>query len=121
MLVPLNFAAARSVLSDENLMRETMWLAGSVTTAAFYTAVAWLGVGRRYSFGAGVAFVSAMMAAVVRLDVAPEWAPMCFLALAGRDGIRKHRRAGDAASARGFHLVDAGARHRWRRDRLSRC
>lgn len=82
LLVPLNFVAARSVLTDESLNPETMWLAGSATTAAFYTAVAWLGVGRRYSFGAGVAFVSAMMAAVVRLDMAPEWAPMCFLALA---------------------------------------
>lgn len=87
LLVPLNFAAARSILSGEDLNARTLWLAGSITTAAFYTAVAWLGVGRQYAFGAGVAFASAMLAAVVRLDVAPEWAPMCFLALAAAMSI----------------------------------
>ncbi len=83
LLVPLNFVAARSVLSDENLNVRTMWVAGSVTTAAFYTAVAWLGLGRQYAFGAGVAFASAMLAIVVRTDVAPEWTGVCFVALAG--------------------------------------
>jgi len=82
LLVPLNFAAARSILSGDDLNPRTLWLAGSITTAAFYTAVAWLGIGKQYTFGAGVAFVSATMAAVVRLDVAPEWASICFIALA---------------------------------------
>jgi multisubunit Na+/H+ antiporter MnhG subunit len=87
LLVPLNFAAARSILSGEDLNARTLWLAGSITTAAFYTAVAWLAVGRQYAFGAGVAFASAMLAAVMRLDVAPEWAPICFLALAAAMSI----------------------------------
>lgn len=82
VLVPMNFATARSILSDESLNPVTMWLAGSIVTAAFYTAVASLGAGRAYSFGGGVALVSGMLAAVVRADVGPEWAPALFIALA---------------------------------------
>jgi hypothetical protein len=115
VLVPLNFAAARSILSGEDLNARTLWLAGSITTAAFYTAIAWLGLGRQYAFGAGVAFVSVMFAAVVRLDVAPEWAPMCFVALAGGMSLasiggpaRLRARAGDVWSIQA-HVIAAGA------------
>ena len=83
LLVPLCFVAARSVLSDENLNARTLWIAGSITTATFYTSVAWLGVGRQYAFGAGVAFASSTLAIVVRTDVPPEWIGICFLTLAG--------------------------------------
>lgn len=83
LLVPLCFVAARSVLSDENLDARTLWIAGSITAATFYTSVAWLGVGRQYAFGAGVAFASSTLAIVVRTDVAPEWIGICFLTLAG--------------------------------------
>ena len=75
LLVPLNFVAARSILSGDDLNPQTLWLAGSITTAAFYTSIALLGLGKQYTFGAGMAFVSATMAAVVRTHVAPEWAP----------------------------------------------
>jgi hypothetical protein len=82
ILVPMNFVAARGILSDEDLSTESMWLAGSIVTAAFYTCVACLGLGRLYAFGAGVALTSATLAAVVIAGLPVEWAPACFIALA---------------------------------------
>jgi hypothetical protein len=90
MLVPMNFAAARSILSDEDLSAETMWLAGSLTTAAFYAAVAWLGLGRMYALGAGAALISGTVAASVATDMPTEWAPLLFIGVALAMTLTKH-------------------------------
>jgi len=82
ILVPLNFVAARTIFGEGDLSAQSMWLAGSVVTAGFYTAVAYLGLGRLYSFGGGVALVSAALAACVVSDLPVEWAPSVFIALA---------------------------------------
>ena len=82
VLVPLNFVAAQTLLTDESLSITTMWLLGSVVTAAFYGAVACLGLGKPYAFSSGVAIVSATLAAVVRTTVPLEWAPPCFVVVA---------------------------------------
>ncbi len=82
LLVPMNFAAARSILSGEDVSAETMWLAGSLTTAAFYAAVAWLGLGRMYALGAVASLISGSIAAAVATDMPPEWAPLLFIGVA---------------------------------------
>jgi len=83
LLVPMNFAAARGIFgTEEDLSAETMWLAGSVTTAAFYAAVAWIGLGRMYAFGAGVSIISSAIAAAVVTDMPVEWTPLLFIAVA---------------------------------------
>lgn len=81
MLVPLNFVAARSIFADEDLSLEALWLAGSLVTAVFYTAVAWLGIGRMYAFGAGVAALSATLAACAVAEVPIEWVPLAIIAI----------------------------------------
>ncbi len=82
LLVPMNFAVARAVFTEEDVSAETMWLAGSIVTAGFYASVAWIGLGRMYAFGAGAAVVSAVIAFVVLTDVPVEWAPAIFIAAA---------------------------------------
>jgi hypothetical protein len=82
ILVPLNFVAARTIFSNENLNTETLWLAGSIVTAAFYSAVASTGLGRAYAFGGGVALVSSVLAGTAAVDLPWEWRPVCFIALA---------------------------------------
>lgn len=83
LLVPMNFAAARGIFgTEEDLSAETMWLAGSVTTATFYAAVAWIGLGRMYAFGAGVSIISGAIAAAVVTDMPVEWTPLLFIAVA---------------------------------------
>lgn len=64
ILVPMNFVAARTVLGGQTLDAESMWLAGSVVSAAFYFALGRIGFGRMYAFGSGVAVVSATLAAL---------------------------------------------------------
>lgn len=83
LLVPMNFAAARGIFgAEEDLSAETMWLAGSITTAAFYAAVAWIGLGRMYAFGAGVSIISGAIAATVVTDMPVEWTPLLFIGVA---------------------------------------
>ncbi len=83
LLVPLNFAAARGIFgTEDDLSAETMWLAGSVTTAGFYAAVAWTGLGRTYAFGAGVSIISGAIAAAAVTDMPVEWSPLLFIAVA---------------------------------------
>ena len=82
ILVPLNFVAARSIFGEGDLSAQSMWLAGSIVTAGFYTAVAYLGLGKIYSFGGGVALVSAALAACVVSNTPAEWTPSVFIALA---------------------------------------
>jgi hypothetical protein len=81
-LVPLNFVLAGTVISEKDISREAMWLAGSLTTAAFYAGVGALGLGRQYSFASGVALVSAATATVFLADLPAEWAPIPYLSLA---------------------------------------
>lgn len=82
VLVPLNFVAAHTLLTQESLSITTMWLLGSTVTAAFYGAVACLGLGKPYAFSSGIAIVSATLAAVVRTGVPLEWAPLVFIVVA---------------------------------------
>ncbi len=83
LLVPMNFAAARGIFgTEEDLSAETMWLAGSMTTAAFYVAVAWIGLGRMYAFGAGIAIINGAIAAAVVTHMPAEWTPLLFIAVA---------------------------------------
>ena len=82
VLVPINFVAARTLAEDSNLNPETLWLTGSIMTAAFWTSVAYLGLGRAYSFGGGGALISAVLAFVVRVEMPAEWIPAAFVALA---------------------------------------
>ncbi len=82
ILVPLNFVAARSIFGEGDLSAQSMWLAGSIVTAGFYTAVAYLGLGRLYSFGGGIALASAALAACVVSNMPVEWMPCVFIALA---------------------------------------
>lgn len=82
ILVPIGFAAAHTILSDRDLDPQALWLAGSLTTAAFYTAVATLGIGRLYSFASGIALMSATAAVCAVAEVPVEWAPVAFIALA---------------------------------------
>ncbi|HYM14959.1 MAG TPA: hypothetical protein VEZ14_05330 [Dehalococcoidia bacterium] len=82
ILVPMNFVAARSIFSDRSLSTESLWLGGSLLTAAFYSAVAYAGLSRVYAFGGGVALVSAVLGGTVVAGVAEEWRPLCFIALA---------------------------------------
>ncbi len=80
--VPLNFAIARAAPAGEDVDPEVMWLAASALSAVFFTAVALLGVGRVYAYGAGVALVNAVIAAIVVTKVTGEWVPVGLLALA---------------------------------------
>ncbi|MEX0751243.1 MAG: zinc ribbon domain-containing protein, partial [Dehalococcoidia bacterium] len=82
VLVPMNFAAARSIFGGGDLGAESMWFAGSVVSAAFYTAIARIGLGRGYAVAAGVALISAAIAAIVAFDVPSEWAPLVGIATA---------------------------------------
>jgi hypothetical protein len=90
MLVPMNFVAARTFFSDADLSAESMWLAGSLTTAAFYAAVAWLGLGRLYAVGAGAALISGAIATAVVADMPREWTPLLFIAVALAMTLTKH-------------------------------
>ncbi len=81
VLVPLNFALAGSVI-ESDFSDEGMWLAGSLASAAFYASVGGLGLGRQYSFTAGIALASAAGATIFLLVLPVEWAPAPFLALA---------------------------------------
>jgi hypothetical protein len=83
LLVPMNFAAAREIFGTETeFTRESMWLAGSITSAAFYTAVAWTGLGRPYAFAAGIALISAAIATPFAAEAPFEWAPIIMLPVA---------------------------------------
>lgn len=82
VLVPLNFVAAHTIFGGEALSAEEMWCLGSVATAAFYAAVAYAGLGRVYTFAAGIALVSAALAGSIVASVPMEWAPAGFIALA---------------------------------------
>ncbi len=82
ILVPLNFVAAHTIFGDSALSAEAMWCLGSIATAAFYAAVAYVGLGRVYTFAAGVALVSAALAGSIVASVPMEWAPAGFIALA---------------------------------------
>lgn len=81
VLVPLNFVLAGSIISDKDVSREVMWLAGSLTTAAFYTAIATLGLGRQYAISSGIALISAATAFIAVTGLEPEWWPLPYLAL----------------------------------------
>src|SRR3990172_5756165 len=81
-LVPLNFVLAGTVIAEKDISREAMWLAGSLTTGAFYAGVGALGLGRQYSFASGAALVSAATATVSRAALPGGWAPIPFLSLA---------------------------------------
>jgi hypothetical protein len=63
VLVPLNFVLAGSVI-ESDFSDEGMWLAGSLVSAAFYMGVGGLGLGRQYSFAAGIALFSGALATV---------------------------------------------------------
>jgi hypothetical protein len=82
VLVPLNFIAARRIFGEGDLSAQSMWLSGSIVTAGFYTAVAYLGLGKPYSFGGGLALASAALAASVLSKMPVEWMPSVFIALA---------------------------------------
>ena len=82
IVVPLNFVAARSFFGQGDLSAQSMWLSGSIVAAAFYTAVSYLGLGRPYAFGAGVALASGVLASAVVADVPVEWMPVLVIALA---------------------------------------
>lgn len=80
ILVPLNFIAARSIFSDEEISAESMWLAGSIVSALFYAAVAWTGLGRAYTVAAGAAILSATLAALYVAAAPVEWWPLAIIA-----------------------------------------
>ncbi|MDP9238275.1 MAG: hypothetical protein M3P30_12935 [Chloroflexota bacterium] len=82
ILVPMNFVAARNIVGGDSLSPESMWLAGSLVTALFYTSVAYVGLSRWYSFTSGAALISAALAAAVVTDAPVEWLPAGFIALA---------------------------------------
>jgi len=82
VMLPLNFAAARTFFGGDDLSAEAMWLAGSVVSGAFYAAVARIGLGRGYAVASGAAFVSAGIAARVAFGIAPEWGPIVLIATA---------------------------------------
>jgi len=115
ILVPLGFVAAYEIFSGLRLDANAMWLAGSLTTAILYTAVATLGLGRLYAFSSGVALASAAAASSAVADLPIEWTPISFLllalamsavALAGPAVVR--RRVGRIWSAEA-HLVAAAS------------
>jgi len=115
ILVPLGFVAAYEIFSGQQLDANAMWLAGSLTTASLYTAVATLGMGRLYAFSSGVALFSAAAASCAVADLPIEWTPVPFLvlalamsaiALAGPNVVR--RRVGRIWSAEA-HLVAAAS------------
>jgi hypothetical protein len=74
ILVPMNFVAARELFGHSDLSTESLWLSGSIVTAAFYASFAMLGVGRLYGVGAGFAAISGAIAGTVIADVPVEWA-----------------------------------------------
>ena len=83
LLVPINFVAAYALFyADDNADPTALWLAGSVTSAAFYIAVALNGLGRWYPIPAVIALVSAMGAFLNLIGAAPEAYPGSFIALA---------------------------------------
>lgn len=82
VLVPLNFAAADSIIEGRDLSRESLWLAGSLVTAIFYSAIAYIGFSRVYAVGGAVALISATLAACVVADTPVEWTPVVFIAVA---------------------------------------
>ncbi|HEY8173350.1 MAG TPA: hypothetical protein VIH21_09685, partial [Dehalococcoidia bacterium] len=82
ILVPLNFAAAHSMLTDRDLSRESLWLAGSLVSAMFYFAVAHIGFGRLYAFGSAVATLSATAAFCVVSHMPVEWTAAVFIGVA---------------------------------------
>jgi hypothetical protein len=115
ILVPLGFVAAYEIFSGQQLDANAMWLAGSLTTAMLYTAVATLGMGRLYAFSSGVALFSAAAAACSVADLPIEWTPVPFLVLAlamsaialGGPGVVR-RRLGRVWSAEA-HVVAAAS------------
>ncbi|MBF6598923.1 MAG: hypothetical protein IVW36_00240 [Dehalococcoidia bacterium] len=82
LLVPLNFVAAYNIFSGSHLSPESIWLAGSLTTALFYSAVALSGLGRHYAYSAGIALLSAVAAAVAVAELPTPWVAVVFLAAA---------------------------------------
>lgn len=82
LLVPLNFVAAYNVFSGQHLSPTAMWLAGSLTTALFYSLVASTGLGKHYAYSAGAAVLSATAAATAAAGVPLPWVPVPFLAVA---------------------------------------
>ena len=82
VLVPLNFVAAYNIFSGSHLSPEALWLAGSLVTLGFYSAVALTGLGRHYAFSAGIAIISAVLAAAAVAAVPLLWLPLPMLTLA---------------------------------------
>jgi len=113
ILVPLSYVAAYTILSDQDLDPQAMWLAGSLTTAILYTSVATFGLGRHYAFSAGVALISAAAASAAVADLPIEWAPVPFLVLAvamsaSRCAGRRHaRRVGQIWTAQAHAVAGA--------------
>lgn len=83
LMVPLNFVAVYVFfLSDEDLDPTGLWLAGSMSSAIFYGAVSFLGIGRWYTVPA-VAAVLVALGSFLELVGAQDGAyPLSYIALA---------------------------------------
>ena len=83
LMVPLIFVGAYAFyFEDEDIDATGLWLAASLTSVLFYGAVSTLGMGRWYPVPMVIAMLSALGAALVAGDAAPEAYPPSYIALA---------------------------------------
>ncbi len=81
LMVPITFAGAYGLyLSEDEIDPTGLWLAGSLTSAIFYGAVSFLGVGRWYPAAMVIAALSGLGAAMMLADAAPEAYPGSYIA-----------------------------------------
>ncbi len=107
VLVPLNFVAIyTNVLRHEDVSREYVWLAGSLSTAWLYSLLAWRDFGRFYWLPAAGAYLAAYASLGACLHFASEWYGPWFVAL-GAAGVAAAPRLPVPPRARGF--VEGGS------------
>ncbi|MBK7126374.1 MAG: hypothetical protein IPH65_10750 [Dehalococcoidia bacterium] len=107
VLVPLNFVAIyTNVLRHEDVSREYVWLAGSLSTAWLYSLLAWRDFGKFYWLPAAGAYLAAYASLGACLHFASEWYGPWFVAL-GAAGVAAAPRLPVPPRARGF--VEGGS------------
>ena len=81
LMIPITFAGAYGLyLSEDDIDPTGLWLAGSLTSAFFYGAVSFLGVGRWYPAAMVLAALSGLGAILVLADAPPEAYPGVYIA-----------------------------------------
>ncbi len=83
LMVPITFVGAYGLyLSEDDIDPTGLWLAGSLTSAIFYGAVSFLGVGRWYPAPMVIALLSGLGATLALADAPPEAYPGSYIAMA---------------------------------------